>query len=96
MRNASLQLHHRGPACLECRFLCAQEIGDKEAEIRAQQDAAAAAEAEQSGLEAKRNGLNDQRKELWRAENEAESATAKMKADKQKADKKVRAVLYHL
>ena len=70
--------------------MCAQEIGDKEAEIRAQQEAAVAAEAEQAGLEAKRNGLNDQRKELWRTENDAEAAAAKMKADKQKADKKVR------
>ncbi len=31
------------------------------------------AELEQKSLEAKRNALNDERKELWRAENEAEN-----------------------
>ena len=48
------------------------------------------AELEQKSLEAKRNALNDERKELWRAENEAENAIGKIHGNRQKAEKKVR------
>lgn len=50
----------------------------------------AANEAEQAGLEARRNSLNDERKELWRAEAGQEEALAQQKAEKARAEKKVR------
>ena len=68
----------------------AQEIGDKEAEVRQQEAALGECEREQRELEGKRNAWNDQRKELWRAEAEAEKGLARMKADRQRAEKKVR------
>ena len=71
---------------------CVQEAGDKEAEVRRQEAALAECERGQRELEAKRNGLNDERKELWRAEAEAEAGVARMKADKQRAEKKARAL----
>ena len=52
------------------------------------------AEREQKGLEAKRNALNDVRKELWRAENEAENAIGKIHGNRQKAEKKVRLCMH--
>ncbi|CAL8464327.1 g3862 [Coccomyxa elongata] len=66
-----------------------QEIGDKQATIRTQQDALQGAGKEKADLEARRNGLADERKEKWRAEEEADRAIAKMKADREKAQKKV-------
>ena len=47
---------------------------------------------EQRSLETKRNAFNDERKELWRAENEAENAISKIHASRQKAEKKVSAI----
>ncbi len=72
-----------------CGLHCVQEIGDKQAAIRTQQDALQGAGKEKADLEARRNGLADERKEKWRAEEEADRAIAKMKADREKAQKKV-------
>ncbi len=58
--------------------------------MRRQEGALAASEREQRELEGKRNAANDTRKELWRAEAEAEADLARMRADKQRAEKKVR------
>ena len=68
-----------------------QELGDKEQQVRQEEASLEEAEREQKSLEAKRNALNDERKELWRAENEAENAISKLHGNRQKAEKKVRA-----
>ncbi len=57
--------------------------------MRQEEGALEEAELEQKSLEAKRNALNDKRKELWRAENEADAAIAKIGASHAKAEKKV-------
>lgn len=72
-----------------CGYCFVQGIGDKQAAIRTQQDALQGAGKEKADLEARRNGLADERKEKWRAEEEADRAIAKMKADREKAQKKV-------
>lgn len=69
-----------------------QEIGDKEQQLRHEEGGLEGAEAEQRNLEAKRNALNDERKELWRAENDAETSIGKIHANRLKAEKKVGAV----
>ena len=67
-----------------------QEVGDKEQQVRQEEASLEEAELEQKSLEAKRNALNDERKELWRAENEAENTIGKIHGNRQKAEKKVR------
>ena len=67
-----------------------QEIGNKEAEVRAGEGTLAANEAEQRGLEARRNALNDERKELWRFEAAREEGLSAQKAEKARAEKRVR------
>ena len=66
-----------------------QEIGDKEQQLRQEEGSLEEKELEQRSLETKRNALNDERKELWRAENEAENAISKIHASRSKAEKKV-------
>lgn len=68
---------------------CFQEIGDKEQQLRQEEGSLEEKELEQRSLETKRNALNDERKELWRAENEAENAISKIHASRLKAEKKV-------
>ena len=70
---------------------CLQEIGDKEQQLRQEEGSLEEKELEQRSLETKRNALNDERKELWRAENEAENAISKIHASRSKAEKKVSA-----
>ena len=66
-----------------------QEVGDKEQQVRQEEASLEEAEREQKSLEARRNALNDERKELWRAENEAENSIGKIHGNRQKAEKKV-------
>ena len=72
-----------------------QEIGDKEQRLRQEEGSLEETELEQKSLEAKRNALNDERKEMWRAENEAENSISKIHGNRQKAEKKVRTTLAH-
>lgn len=67
-----------------------QEIGDKEQRLRQEEGSLEETELEQKSLEAKRNALNDERKEMWRAENEAENSISKIHGNRQKAEKKVK------
>ena len=70
-----------------------QEIGDKEQRLRQEEGSLEETELEQKSLEAKRNALNDERKEMWRAENEAENSISKIHGNRQKAEKKVKPLL---
>lgn len=66
-----------------------QEIGDKEQEIKQHGDSLKGGEAELQDLQAKRNGLNDERKELWRSIDDLKDHMKKIKDDKDRAQRGV-------
>lgn len=56
--------------------LLSQGIGDQEAEIRQQEDAIKRCEADLKAAHAQRNALQDQRRELFKAEDTAKRSAA--------------------